>query len=234
MPKGHVIELGSPRSPVAERWEAGSDFDFSEETGSATLPWQSRPVTLGLRARCHPGRLRMGSATAWLASAVDAVVLLSGRRGLHATQRPGGGLPLGADRWRRPAGRTSAGDVVFVSAMFGAQPSVRVEGSGAIIEDHSHDLLAPPAIASTADYVIVSLRKTLPLPDGGAAWSPQGHDLPPERTMTDAHASGALERMSAMALKRMYLDGEPVGQGSLPRCVDPRRTAHGRRQDLRY
>ena len=46
MPEGHVIELDSPRSPVAERWEAGSDFDFSEETGSVTLPWESQPVTL--------------------------------------------------------------------------------------------------------------------------------------------------------------------------------------------
>jgi hypothetical protein len=89
---------------------------------------------------------------------------------------------------------------------------VHVEGPAIAIEDHSHDLLAPWALESGADYAIASLRKTLPLPDGGVVWSPRDLGVPTESPITGQHASSALLRLSAMVLKRDYLRGEMVSK----------------------
>jgi hypothetical protein len=107
---------------------------------------------------------------------------------------------------------TSDGDVVFVPAMFGAAPSVEVQGHAVVIEDHSHDLLSPWAMASTADYAVASLRKTLPLPDGGVAWSPRDLEVPSAPAMTTFHAATVALRLSAMVLKHHYLAGHDVGK----------------------
>jgi hypothetical protein len=40
-----------------------------------------------------------------------------------------------------------------------------------LVEDHSHDPFSPWAVGSSADYAFCSLRKTLPVPDGGLLWS---------------------------------------------------------------
>lgn len=77
-----------------------------------------------------------------------------------------------------------AGDVVMVVNQLGIRPRpdvAPVRDRGAIVvEDHSHDLGSPWALESDADYAFASLRKTLPIPDGGAVWSPRGRALPPE------------------------------------------------------
>jgi hypothetical protein len=54
------------------------------------------------------------------------------------------------------------------------------------------------------------LRKTLPLPDGGVAWSPRGLPLPPEPELTEEHASAAFARLTAMVLKARYLAGDDI------------------------
>ena len=38
----------------------------------------------------------------------------------------------------------------------------------AVVEDHTHDFIGGWAVHSTADWCIASLRKTLPLPEGGS------------------------------------------------------------------
>ena len=105
------------------------------------------------------------------------------------------------------------GDAVVVANQLGvrARPDTdRLEARGAVIvEDHSHDLAADWALTSTADYAFASLRKTLPIPDGGAVWSPRGLHLPPEPMMDDeagdadrlalAHASRLATAMTARA-----------------------------------
>ena len=48
----------------------------------------------------------------------------------------------------------------------------------AVIEDHTHDLIGDWSRNSTADWCIASLRKTLPIPEGGILWSPKGLKLP--------------------------------------------------------
>ena len=42
----------------------------------------------------------------------------------------------------------------------------------AVVEDHTHDLLGDWSCKSTADWCVASLRKTLPIPEGGILWSP--------------------------------------------------------------
>ena len=43
-----------------------------------------------------------------------------------------------------------------------------------VVEDHTHDLIGGWAMNSHADWCIASLRKTLPIPEGGMLWSPVG------------------------------------------------------------
>lgn len=87
------------------------------------------------------------------------------------------------------------------------------EGYGcAVIEDHSHDLLGEWASNSNADWCIASLRKTLPIPDGGILWSPKGYGLPPVDDMDpEPDALGAL-RYEAMAMKTKYIAGEDINK----------------------
>jgi len=81
-------------------------------------------------------------------------------------------------------------------------------GTGAaLIVDATHDPLAPWLGQCRADYIFASLRKTLPLPDGGALWSTTGRDLPPEAPPTERHLLGTGKLLSAMCLKAAYLGG---------------------------
>ncbi len=112
----------------------------------------------------------------------------------------------------------ASGDVVVVANQLGVRPcpdpaalAAVVAAKGAIlVEDHSHDPGSQWARRSRADYAFASLRKTLPLPDGGAAWSPRGLDLPPE-------PAGATTRGTAMsdALDRRRASSAPATD-SLP------------------
>lgn len=77
-----------------------------------------------------------------------------------------------------------------------------------VVEDHTHDLLGHWALYSDADWCIASLRKTLPLPEGGMFWSPKGHRLPLESTNTIENQRIADARWRAMQMKRDYLNDE--------------------------
>lgn len=80
----------------------------------------------------------------------------------------------------------------------------------AIIEDHTHDLIGGWAINSHADWCIASLRKTLPIPEGGILWSPVGLKLPQEPVPFVENEKIAATRWDAMRLKERYLKGEDV------------------------
>jgi hypothetical protein len=107
------------------------------------------------------------------------------------------------------------GDVVLAQNLFGrdvrepwdawrdAHPDVDV------VEDHSHDPFGDWARESTAAYAVASLRKTLPLPDGGLLWSPTGRDLPRPR---GEESPGAQLKLAAMLLKAAWLGGRPIGK----------------------
>jgi hypothetical protein len=80
----------------------------------------------------------------------------------------------------------------------------------AIVEDHTHDLIGGWATNSHADWCIASLRKTLPIPEGGILWSPVGLSLPKQPEVSEENEKIAATRWEAMRLKACYLAGQEV------------------------
>lgn len=76
-----------------------------------------------------------------------------------------------------------------------------------VIEDHSHDLIGDWASHSNADWCIASLRKTLPISEGGILWSPKKLSLPEKPMLTEENISLAENRHKAMILKADFLAG---------------------------
>ena len=79
-----------------------------------------------------------------------------------------------------------------------------------VVEDHTHDLIGGWAINSHADWCIASLRKSLPVPEGGMLWSPMGLKLPKAPVASEENEKIAAIRWEAMKLKARYLAGENV------------------------
>lgn len=84
----------------------------------------------------------------------------------------------------------------------------------AVVEDHTHDLIGEWALKSQADWCIASLRKTLPIPEGGILWSPMGLQLPKSPEASEENELIASRRWEAMKLKARYLMGEKVEKAS--------------------
>ena len=80
----------------------------------------------------------------------------------------------------------------------------------AVVEDHTHDLIGGWAINSHADWCIASLRKTLPIPEGGILWSPVGLRLPEQPDISEENERIASIRWEAMKLKTCYLAGGDI------------------------
>ena len=83
-----------------------------------------------------------------------------------------------------------------------------------VIEDHSHAPLGEWARKSNADWCVASLRKTLPVAEGGALWSPKGHPLPTTPELTRENQSLASLRWEAMREKSDYLSGKIIEKSS--------------------
>jgi hypothetical protein len=112
-----------------------------------------------------------------------------------------------------PLSDSRDGDAVLIVNTFALRPrppAYRRPPGVAIIEDHTHDPSSSWAISSGADWCVASLRKVLPVPDGGALWSPRGHTLPPPPDLLPEHEAAALRKVAAMTLKATYLDGADV------------------------
>ena len=153
---------------------------------------------LGPRGRLHlPSYFCMG-----VAEALAAVIPIAFYRHL-----PDEGGP----RW--PSLRAAAGDMVLSQNLFGRDDPrpwdawMRANPEVVIIEDHSHDPLSDWARTSQASYAVASLRKTLPVPDGGLLWSPRGLDVP---RPAGGESQGAQLKLAAMLLKAAWLDGRPI------------------------
>lgn len=104
------------------------------------------------------------------------------------------------------------GDVVYRVNTFGLRDvSWKIDSDVVtVIEDHTHDPWSPWAASSSADFALASLRKTLPLPDGGALWSPRGLMLPPPLPVTAARQRSAEAKFAGQTLKALYLAGCPM------------------------
>ena len=83
-----------------------------------------------------------------------------------------------------------------------------------VIEDHSHDLIGDWAIHSDADWCFASLRKTIPIPEGGALWSPKGHVLPSFKKSTLQNDNLTNLRWQAMYQKKLYLQGNKIDKNT--------------------
>lgn len=101
----------------------------------------------------------------------------------------------------------SDNDAIVISNYFGINNQPKIVLKCTVIEDHSHDLISNWARNSNADWCFASLRKTLPIADGGILWSPKRHNLPQKPTHTDKGEKLATRRYEAMALKAQYIDG---------------------------
>lgn len=77
-----------------------------------------------------------------------------------------------------------------------------------VVEDHSHDLLSRWALFSDADWCIASLRKTLPLAEGGMVWSPKGKKLQEDIKVQLGNEELAAKRWKAMDMKAEYLNSD--------------------------
>lgn len=86
-----------------------------------------------------------------------------------------------------------------------------------VVEDHTHDLIGNWALNSDADWCIASLRKTLPLAEGGILWSPVGHPLPEEPKKSARNETIASLRWESMRMKEQYLQGASIEKESFRR-----------------
>lgn len=104
-----------------------------------------------------------------------------------------------------------SGDVLLRMNFFGMRAFRSNAGLPVpVVEDHSHDLLGPWAQNSDADWCIASLRKSLPVPEGGMFWSPKGHALPAVSASSEENERVASIRWEGMEMKAGYLRGEDV------------------------
>lgn len=107
--------------------------------------------------------------------------------------------------------RVGVDEVLILVSYFGTppvRPSAPTPAAGpTVVVDATHDPLAPWLPHLGADYVFASLRKTLPLPDGGMLWSTVDAPLPPPPAPSDGQRLAAGTILSAMCLKTAYLGG---------------------------
>ena len=81
-----------------------------------------------------------------------------------------------------------------------------------VIEDHSHDPFGHWALYSDADWCISSIRKSVPLPEGGMMWSPKGHKLRGDIPCSEENEKIATIRWEGMEMKAHYLRGDDVSK----------------------
>jgi hypothetical protein len=202
-----------------DRWEQGSEFhweNFDPVSRPASHPWHDRGTLWGsgrdaLRALLEWGSEQQGWRRLWCPSffcqEVVAALQTAGLEVLAYTDAP-------KEAFEPPSvSELRDGDAVLVMNFFGLREQVSyrsVPDEVVIIEDHSHDPWSPWSCLSRADWCVASLRKTLPVPDGGALWSPKDLDGPEQTDVSAARARAADQKFSAMVLKGLYLQGHAV------------------------
>jgi hypothetical protein len=209
-------EVGVPTT-----WEHGSDFhwpDFQPAEVKARHPWSDGPSAFfgsGRDALCalvHHGITTLGWRRVWVPGFFcQEVVAAMGWPGIEHRSYPDS--PIDPPIWPQ---ELEGRDALLVVNYFGLRPGqglppIRTCGA-AVIEDHTHDPWSSWAYSSSADFCIASLRKTLPVPEGGVIWSPGKNALPPEPPATEERQRAADAKRVAMLLKSLYLTGHPVAK----------------------
>lgn len=200
-------------------WECGSEFHlgaFAPAEAPARHPWSEEAWFGGSGRDALRGLLDFGQRTrhwqrlwfpSYFCQKVVAALISVGLEVRLYDDSPFHARPVALDLPFR------GGDAILIANYFGLRPKNWLPDAPEgveIIEDHSHDLGSRWAWQSTADWCVASFRKTLPISDGGVVWSPRGHKLPPIAALTRQRQAAAARKLSAMALKGLYLAGHPI------------------------
>lgn len=205
---------------IEQRWEIGSEFDWSDDLittfgGESWLPDRyelfatGTSILLSIHRLLPPNqkrfRLHLPSFFCMeVAAKLKTVFDISWYRDLPTETSPD-----------FSSLRPSAGDLVLAVNLFGVHFSSAWQDwfyqhdDIILIEDHSHDPFSPWAKQSNAHYAMASLRKTLPIPDGAIIWSPQKLELPKP---SSSESRGASQKLTAMILKQVYLKGATISK----------------------
>ena len=196
-----------------DRWEHGSEFHWFAAARSkvkpAGHPWLGRALLFGsgrdgLRSLIRHGAEVLGwkriLVPSFLCQEVVAALISESLRVEAYQDDP---------QEQIHAPHPGRGDALLVVNTFGVRPRWRRPRAcaGAVIEDHTHDPWSHWAQTSDADYCVASLRKTLPVPDGGVVWSPREEPMPAVPELTAAHHAAASRKLEAMLLKALFLEG---------------------------
>lgn len=201
-----------------ERWEAGSEFHWwLPEMPFTPLPWLPKGELFGsgrdaLRMVVLHGITHRKWRRLWIPSYFCPEVVAS-LLSLGIWIKSYADSPLNLEFV--PPSDLRVGDAILVVNFFGLrrQPALIAslqQQQIEVIEDHTHDLGSVWAQHSQADWWVASLRKTLPLPDGGILWSPRGHRIPVPPGVTPERQIASLQKLAGMLLKTMYLLNYPV------------------------
>jgi hypothetical protein len=199
---------------VTGRWEHGSDFHLlpiGGREGRPPLPERQlhasgRSALLTLLEHLRREGLRRLFLPAYYCHDVTRAVAAAG---FDVRLYAAGPFER---RFELPSA-VGTGDAVVIVNYFGLldeSPLAAIPEGAVAIEDHSHDPFSSWALGSSAAWCFASLRKTLPLPDGGALWSPGAGVLPEAPRESEQHAKHALARLQGMVMKARYLGGAPV------------------------
>jgi len=188
-------------------WEVGGEFHLPVDPPRPFHPWPRPAVWYALGRHAVEALVAMHRPrTLWVPDYFCHEVTVAWDRSVTVR------LYEDDPRWEEPRFETlepRRGDFVLAVNHFGAReegswPDRRDAGGFVLVEDHSHDPFSPWAIGSTADYAFSSVRKTLPVPDGGILWSPRELALPPQPRES---AEGSELKLAAMLLKGRFLGG---------------------------
>lgn len=199
----------------SRRWEHGSDFHWFFEPRDLLAPekvWPESRMWMGsgrdaLRQASDIGSRRAGWTRAWVPDFLCQEVVADLAEVIETASYP-------CDPWgaAQLPGGLSKRDVVVSVPYFGMQVGPAREDAFGLIEDHTHDPWSQRARESNADLCIASLRKTLPIPEGGVVWSPAGWPLPEAPPVSATRERAAARKRSGMLLKAAYLAGANVSK----------------------
>ena len=195
--------------------EFGSDFHFidSYDSGRAHLTDVFRGATLLADGRqCIVALIRQyGWKRLWMPDyfcyeVIDTIKDQTGIGVLFYADSP-------FDECRVKSLSYEEGDVLLRMNFFGMREHRSNKNIPVpVIEDHSHDPFGHWALYSDADWCISSIRKILPLPEGGMMWSPKGHQLTIEFNSSEENEKMAAIRWDGMEMKARYLKGQDVSK----------------------
>lgn len=202
-----------------DRWESGSEFHWPSYDPSrerTTYPFSERGQLYGtgrdaMRALLSFGREKLDWLRLWcptffcqdvVSALLDTGITVETYRDDPTRVEP----DLDAIDVR-------PGDALLLVNYFGLRDrssAKKVPDGVTVIEDHTHDPVSAWAWESQADFCVASLRKTLPIPDGGALWSPKEHPLPASVPTTAVRNDASGRKLAAMLMKALYLAGASV------------------------